>query len=533
MADNVVLIGFMGAGKTAVGRRLAERLGRPFVDADQVVEESAGMSIRDIFAREGEAGFRRREAEAVRRLAARRGQVIATGGGAVMERENLRALRATGTLVWLRAPIGELLARARASGGRPLLERSDFEVRALYARREPVYALADLVVDTQGSSPEQVAIDIEQRLAAGGAREAAAVDVELSAAPYRIHVGHGLLGAAGQLAREAGVTGRCLLVTNPTVGRLYAGAVLESLVTAGFEAGRIDIPDGEEHKTVQTAEYVWRAAVSHRLDRRSFFCALGGGVVGDVAGFAAATYMRGVSIVQVPTTLLAQVDASVGGKTGVNLPEGKNLVGAFHQPKLVIADVAALRTLSARELSAGMAEVVKYGAIADPHLLDFLEDRMDQLLAGRPAALVRVVARSCEVKARVVVEDERETGGRREVLNFGHTVGHGLEALGGYRTWLHGEAVAIGMVTAALVSERLGRISRAETERIVALLRRAGLPTVPPAVAPEQLLQVMARDKKVLGGRQRFVLLRGLGCAEVEEVDGRWILEALAEQRAL
>ncbi|HLT57769.1 MAG TPA: bifunctional shikimate kinase/3-dehydroquinate synthase, partial [Limnochordales bacterium] len=422
MADNIVLIGFMGAGKSTVGRRLAARLGRPFVDLDAVIEETAGMPIPAIFAREGEAGFREREAAAVRAVAQRKGQVIATGGGAVMRRDNLAALRAAGTLVWLRAPLETLLERAKAEGRRPLLAAGEAAAARLYDERLPVYALADVVVDAT-DDPDAVAAQIEQRLAGVPDEGPTVVSVPVGAAAYPVYVGAGLLQRLGQLLADRGVTGRCLVVTNPTVGAYYGEPLMQSLAAAGFAARRVDIPDGEAHKNLATAEQIYRAALAARLERRDFFVALGGGVVGDVAGFAAATYLRGVALVQAPTTLLAQVDASVGGKVGVNLAEGKNLVGAFHQPRLVAADVGALRTLPRRELVAGLAEVIKYGAIADPHLLAFLEDRLEGILDRRLSLLARIVARSCEIKARVVAADEKETQGLREVLNFGHTIG--------------------------------------------------------------------------------------------------------------
>ena len=523
----------MGAGKTTVGRRLAARLGRPFVDLDAVVEQAAGMSIPDIFAREGEAGFRQRESDAIRAVVQGNGQVIATGGGAVMRRENLSALRAAGTLVWLRAPLEEMLARARAEGSRPLLAADDAAVARRYQERVPVYSLADVVVEA-AAAPDEVAERVLAQLAGAPSPVPAVVDVPAGAGGYPVYVGVGLLDEAGELVRQVGLSGRCLVVTNPTVGALYGAKLSSGLAAAGLAVHQVEIPDGEAYKTLASAERIYRTAVGARLERRDFFAALGGGVVGDVAGFAAATYLRGVAFVQVPTTLLAQVDASVGGKVGVNLPEGKNLVGAFHQPRLVLADVDTLRTLPDRELVAGMAEVIKYGAIADPHLFDFLEDRLEALLTRRLSLLERIVARSCEIKARVVAADERETQGIREVLNFGHTIGHAIEAVTGYERYLHGEAVAIGMVSAALLSQRLGKLSAAEVARLVELVRRAGLPTAPPPLDPQELLAVMQRDKKVRGGRLRFVLLDGLGRAFVtDEVPTEWITEVLAEQRAL
>lgn len=536
MEVNVVLIGFMGAGKSTVGRRLAERMSRPFVDLDAVIEETAGMSIPEIFAAEGEEGFRRREADAVARVSAECGQVIAAGGGTVMQRRNLARLRATGVLVWLRGRLDTVLARAQSesNGHRPLLAKPRAELERLYAERERVYALADHIVDVDDQTPDQVAAEIEAVLRGSDRPQAVVVNVPLPGRSYDIFVGQGLLADAGRLCVGAGVSGKGLLVTNATVGGLYGGALQRSLSLAGLRVPRVDVPDGEQYKTLDTVVRIYRAAVSYRLDRRSFFLALGGGMTGDLAGFAAATFLRGVDFVQVPTTLLAQVDAAVGGKVGVNLDEGKNLVGAFHQPRIVIADVDTLQSLPTRALAAGLAEVVKYGMTADPHLLDFLEDRMEQLLARDRAALMRVVARSCEIKASVVAQDERETLGVREGLNFGHTIGHALEAALSYSTLLHGEAVAIGMLAAAMLSARLTGLAASEVERLAALLQRAGLPLAPPAVDPDQLLTIMRRDKKVLADRLRFVLLERTGRWVVrDDVPDELVLDVLREQRSI
>lgn len=536
MEDNVTLIGFMGAGKTTVGQRLAERLSRRFVDVDEVIESRAGMSVAEIFAAEGERGFRRREADAVRDICRAGGQVIAAGGGTVMDRDSLARLRRSGAVVWLRGDMDELLARAAAQSQRPrpLLKRPRAEIERLHAQRERVYGLADYVVDVTSKTPDDVAAEVERVIQGLDRPARVTVPVRLSERSYDVHVGPGLLDEAGELCCAAGARGKGLIVSNETVGSLYGGWLQRSLSLAGLRVPRVDVPDGEEFKTLDTARRVWRAAVSHRLDRRSFIIALGGGVVGDLAGFAAATFLRGVDFIQVPTTLLAQVDAAVGGKVGVNLDEGKNLVGAFHQPRVVIADVDTLRSLPGRELAAGLAEVIKYGFIADPDLLQFVEDRLERLLAGDPAALLRVVARSCDIKAAIVAADERETRGLREALNFGHTIGHALEAAGGYAQLLHGEAVAVGMVGAAMLSARTGGLPAGDVKRLVALLQRAGLPTAPPEVDEEELLALIRRDKKALDHRARFVLLEEPGRWVVrDDIPEELVLEIMREQRSV
>ncbi len=337
--------------------------------------------------------------------------------------------------------------------------------------------------------------------------------VELGSRSYPIHIGPGLLGRPELFAPH--VQGRtAAIVTNTTVEPLYAAALEATLRAAGANPIRAVLPDGEAHKHMATLEPIYAALLRSRADRRTVVVALGGGVVGDMAGFAAATYQRGIDFMQVPTTLLAQVDSSVGGKTGINHALGKNMIGAFHQPVAVVADTATLATLPPREYAAGLAEVVKHGAIRDADYLGWIEANAAALLARDPAALVHAVRRSCEIKAEVVARDERESG-LRAVLNFGHTFGHAIETAMGYGTWLHGEAVAAGMVLAARLSVALGRIDAADAVRLENLLARLGLPVAAPAIDPERWLELMGRDKKNQGGRITFVLLAALGRAEI------------------
>lgn len=335
--------------------------------------------------------------------------------------------------------------------------------------------------------------------------------VNLGERSYPIYVGEDILSQTGEILRRAGLGKKVGIVTDAKVGELYLKPVEESLRRAGFSVTVVSLPEGEEHKNLEAVSTIYDRLIRERFERGSFLLALGGGVVGDITGFAAATFLRGISYVQVPTTLLAQVDSSVGGKTGVNHKEGKNLIGAFHQPRLVLIDVAALGSLPRRELAAGLAEVIKYGIIADPRLFSFLEAEMENLLALQTAALTEVVAASCAIKAKVVEKDERESE-YRAVLNFGHTVGHALESATGYELYLHGEAVAIGMIQAAAISVRQGLCDRDSFERIRRLIARAGLPTeIAARVEPEELIQCMEVDKKSEGGKIKFVLCEGIG----------------------
>jgi 3-dehydroquinate synthase len=337
------------------------------------------------------------------------------------------------------------------------------------------------------------------------------LEVGLGARSYPIHVGAGLLHRPDRVA--ACVPGRdVLLVTNDTVGPLYLESARAGL--AGKRVEALVLPDGESWKTLEQFGVVLDALARGGFHRDCCVAALGGGVIGDLAGFAAACYQRGVDFLQLPTTLLAQVDSSVGGKTAVNHPVAKNLIGAFHQPVAVIADTDTLATLPPREFAAGLAEVIKYGLIVDPDFLLWLEASMPALLAREPEVLVTAIVRSCEIKAAIVAEDEREHG-RRALLNLGHTFGHAIESLAGYGTWLHGEAVGAGMVMAAETSHRLGWLGHDAVERVRRVVAAAGLPVAAPAFPPEAMLAAMGMDKKVIGGRLRLVLLKSLGEAVV------------------
>jgi len=348
--------------------------------------------------------------------------------------------------------------------------------------------------------------------------------VALDSRAYPIHIGAGILDDAA-LYRPHAAGGSAAVVTNEVVAPLYLPRIRKAL--AGLRTTEIVVPDGEQAKDWKTLNRVFDALIEARCGRDTLIVALGGGVVGDLAGFAAAVYQRGVPFVQVPTTLLAQVDSSVGGKTAINHPLGKNMIGAFHQPRAVVSDVATLDTLPERELRSGLAEVIKHGFALDAEFVEWLERNMEKLLARDRDALAHAVRRSCELKARVVAADEREAGVRAQ-LNFGHTFGHAIETGAGYGAWLHGEAVAAGMVMAAELSALMGQLKKNEVSRLRELVRRAGLPVKGPAIAPERLIELMAVDKKASKGRTRFVLLESLGRAALRsDVDERLVRQAI------
>jgi 3-dehydroquinate synthase len=543
--QNVFLVGLMGAGKTTIGRMLARKLGLRFVDSDHEIEARTGATIPWIFEIEGEGSFRRREAEVIRDLCGQEGIVLATGGGAILNPESRALLQQRGTVVYLRATIPSILARTSHDKNRPLLRTADprGKLEELMAQREPLYLeMAHLVVDTgrpNVQSMVQIIINQLDALACQAAPNCTTqaqtsmneqtnilLNVDLGERSYPISIGPAVLDDPDLLARH--INGRKVaIVTNTTVAPLYLERLRAPLAAAGKDVIAVVLEDGEEHKNWASLMQIFDALLANKCDRKTTLVALGGGVIGDLTGFAAASYMRGVDFIQVPTTLLSQVDSSVGGKTGINHPLGKNMIGAFYQPKVVLADTSTLDTLPQRELAAGLAEVIKHGAVIDSDFFDWIEDNIDKLVARDRAALGYAIARSCEIKADVVRQDERE-GGLRAILNFGHTFGHAIEAGMGYGHWLHGEAVGCGMVMAAELSQRLGFIDAGTVARVRAVVTAAGLPVKAPDLGTERWLELMEVDKKNEGGDIKFILLKPLGTALVTTAPRAVLLDTIA-----
>ena len=545
---SVVLVGMMGAGKTSVGKRLAAKLGLPFVDADAEIEAGAQLTISEIFERFGELYFREGERKVIARLLNGGPLVLATGGGAFMNATTRQNIAKYGVSIWLKPSFDILLARVRKKSNRPLLKTADPEqtLRRLLEERTPTYALADLTIESLDGSHDTVVDAILRRLDATLGKDVAPVqearrkvEVPLGARAYSILIGPGVLDEAGaEIARIApGV--HCAIVTDARVAPLYLDRLSASLDQAGLRSTPIVCPPGEATKCYAEFARVCDALIEARIERRDIVIALGGGVIGDLAGFCAASLRRGVRLVQLPTTLLAQVDSSVGGKTGINSRHGKNLVGAFHQPSLVLADTLCLDTLSEREFRAGYAEVVKYGLIGDRGFFEFLESNWRDAFAGGPAR-AEAIAVSCAAKARVVAADETERG-ERALLNLGHTFGHALERLTGYDSarLVHGEGVAIGMVSAFRFSRDLGLCSGQDATRVEAHLKAVGLPTrmrdIPGFDArTEDVLAAMRQDKKVDRGRLTFILARGIGQSFVaRDVDEASVSAFLTREMAV
>ena len=521
----------MGSGKSAVGRWLAERLGLVHVETDDLIEGATGRAIPEIFAQEGEPAFRAHETAAVREAASRAGVVISTGGGALGRPENLEALREAGPVICLAASPDEIYARTRGSDYRPLLSAPDpqAEIARLLAARAPLYAQADYTVDTDGLSLEQVAERVREALRGDGRGvflldEPVPVPVSVPEAEYLIQVGTGLLARLGELVAPPRPGARAAVITSDALRDPYGERAREGLQAAGWEPSLHLVPDGEPAKRMAVAEALCGELVEVGHDRGSWVFGVGGGVISDLAGFVAAIFMRGVDFVTVPTSLLAQVDASVGGKVAVNLPQGKNLVGAFHQPRAVVMDLATLETLPARQWGEGWAEIIKHAAIADEELLAYLERELETVQAGDARGRQYVVARNCQIKAEVVAQDPREQGWRA-VLNFGHTVAHALERGAADWTLGHGEAVALGMIAETRWAEQAGLTPAGTAERLARLLARAGLPTRPPALDWEQAASALRADKKLRSGRLALPVLTRAGAVRLEEGVGLAPLE--------
>ncbi len=517
---SVVLVGLMGAGKTSIGRRLGARLGLPFRDTDAEIELASRSTVPELFERYGEQHFREGERRVIRRLLAGPPTVLATGGGAYMDPVTRAAIRAAGVSVWLRCRLDTLVRRTAGRSHRPLLNAGEpaETLARLMAQRYPTYAEADIIVDSGEDSADVTTRHVLEALS--GWRPPRRLPVSLAASQYDVVVGEGLLARAGALLAPVLPQKRAVVVTDTTVAALHLPALLAGLAATGIEASTVTVEPGESAKRLDSYGRVAGAMLEQAVERRTAVIALGGGVVGDLAGFAAATVLRGLPFVQVPTTLLAQVDSSVGGKTGINTAQGKNLLGAFHQPRIVLADTGVLATLPARELRAGYAEIAKAGLIADAGLFAWCEDTLSGLLAAEPGLLAEAVLRACAFKAAVVQGDEREerAEGGRALLNLGHTFAHAFEAACGYDgTLLHGEAVGLGLCLAFALSARLGHCATADAARVAAHVAAAGLPATAASLgrpfSAASLLAAMGRDKKMRDGRLGFVLVRGIGQA--------------------
>ena len=539
---NIVLIGFSFTGKSKVGEEVAQRLGWNFLDSDDDIVALAQKPIPDIFAQDGEEHFRKLERQVLERDCQGEGFVLSTGGGAVLDPRNRELFTQSGVVICLEAKpqtIYERLVAAQKTSSvvRPLLAVADplKRIEQLKMFRQPYYAMADWSVHTDSLSIDEVCDEVvrgwrqvsqrwnqERRhlylfppspsaIGEGDAPDqGASFVVTTPTESYPVFMGWGLLDELGRRMRQAGLSDCAYIISDEAVFLHYGARASESLEQAGFAVESMMVTPGEGTKTIDTAMKLYDWLVERRAERVRAIVALGGGMVGDLAGFVAATFLRGLPLVQVPTTLVAMADSSIGGKVAVNHPQAKNLIGAFYQPRLILADVSTLSTLPKRELVSGWAEVIKHALILDSDFLQFLESHVEGLVNLDAETTTEAIRRSASLKARVVGEDEKERG-RRMILNYGHTIAHGLEAATEYERFLHGEALAIGMTGAAMLSERLGLISKDVVAQQRGLLQRFSLPTYCAGVELAGVLKAMELDKKVRESAVRWVLLEGIG----------------------
>jgi shikimate kinase/3-dehydroquinate synthase len=543
---NIAITGFSAAGKSVVARKVAEHLNWTFVDTDDEIVRLSGKSIPEIFKQEGEEKFRQLERKVLRQACRIENVVIATGGGAIADPKNQKLLLETSVVVCLEAEPETIHQRllhdtlyAATPVVRPLIagDKPLERIRQLKSRRQPHYAVAHWTVHTDNLTIDEVSQETikgwqyanKRRSRKKAAETDLACTVETETASYPVFVGWGILDRLGERMKQAGLSGTASIISDETVFSIYGARVKKTLEKAGFAVNCCIVPPGEASKNIARAVKIYDFLIEYRMERNDVIVALGGGMVGDLAGFVAATFLRGLPWLQVPTSLIAMTDASIGGKVAVDHPWGKNLIGAFYQPKLVLADVKTLTTLPQRELTSGWAEVIKHGLILDADFLQLIEDKAKDLIKLKPNITSKVIARSAAIKCRVVSEDERETG-KRTLLNYGHTIAHGLEAATKYKRFLHGEAVAIGMMAAARLSQRLKLLSQDAVERQEAILHKFGLPTDCSGVPLDKVLAATKLDKKVRGKEIRWVLLEDVGRAVIRsQVPEKDVLSTLKE----
>jgi 3-dehydroquinate synthase len=574
--SNIILTGFSGTGKSLVAKEVAQRLNWNFIDIDDEIVKLAGKPIAEIFQPDGEKRFRELERQMLEKACQGGQSVIAIGGGAIVDHQNYELLAKSGLIICLEARPETIYQRlfpeiTCESGpeARPLLADDNplERITQLKASRQPYYAKSDWTIHTDNLSISEVAEEVVRgwrllrRFAPRNDKERAhnhkrkafslspssspfkgeelkpgneidkdiACEVKTATESYPVFVGWGLLGKLGDKMKQAGLSGTVTIISDTDVFSIYGQRVGSVLQNAGLVVNSLVVPPGETSKSIDSATKVYDFLVEHRVERHDILVALGGGMVGDLAGFVAATFLRGIPWIQVPTSLVAMVDASIGGKVAVNHPQGKNLIGAFYQPSFVLADVQTLTSLPQRELSSGWAEVIKHGLILDKGYFGFLEANVDKLIKLEPNITAQAIARSAAIKAQVVSEDEKERG-RRTILNYGHTIAHGLEAATRYSRFLHGEAVSIGMMGAAKLSQRLNLLPMGMVERQQALLGRFGLPISFSKLDLAEVTRAMELDKKMRGKAIRWVLLSGIGEAIIRSDVPQHEVEAVLQE---
>ncbi len=516
----IVFIGMPGSGKTAFGKFVAEKLKVPFIDSDMLVEETVGKDISDIFSGEGEKKFRNIEKDVIYKASLIENVVISTGGGAWLSKENQKKLKKDSIIIYLYCEPEEICKRLKNSEEkRPLLNDNFNNLKELFTRRHKIYQEADYILNTTEKSMDELWFELYSNLKFNLEKSfeisKKSIAVRTSQKSYQIIIGKEIISSIGNKLKQIykGNKPRILIVANPYTKAMFANSLINSLNENGFTASLYLLPEGEENKSLLQAEKAYKFMVNKGFDRGDLIVGLGGGVIGDFAGFIAATYMRGLAVFQIPTTLLAQVDASIGGKTAVNLSEGKNLVGVFHQPEEVLIDINVLRHLSNYQYRQGIAECIKYGILGDKELFVFFEENIRSILDRDVRKLQYIIAKCCKIKADIVSEDEKEKG-LRAVLNLGHTIGHALEASVGYGNLGHGDAVALGMRAEAYIGTQLGITDPNLLESLNRLLDCFNFPS-DLDFSLDKVMALIKSDKKRVRGKARFVIPTYLGSVKI------------------
>jgi shikimate kinase/3-dehydroquinate synthase len=524
MPENIVLTGFMGSGKDSVGQKIAEKTDLSFLSMDDYIVLKEKRTINDIFDESGEKYFRKIEKETLKEIKNIKNAVIATGGGIVKDKENRKILSQIGKVVYLYTNLAAVKNRLKKDKTRPLIKKKNNIIKIYNERmKKGIYESADLKIDTSEITPEQVSENILKNLKVKPQIKKQTVErfiVKTESKVYPIYIGYDLLGKNNSKINLELKSDKAAIISNPLVGSLYINELEKILLEQGVKPTICIIPDGEKYKTFDTIKKIFDILLKEKMDRSASIIALGGGVVGDLAGFVASTLKRGISLIHVPTSLIAQVDSSIGGKTGFDHPLGKNMIGTFYQPDMILIDTKKLLTLPEKEFRNGLSEVIKYGIANDATLFEILEKRQKEILNRDIELLDEIVTRCVKIKKRIVEKDEKEEKGIREVLNYGHTIGHIIEALSGYSRYSHGEAVAMGMVKEAELAGGKKILGEKDFLRIKKLIGRYELPTsIPKNMKPDKMRKYVAQDKKVRKGKIRLPVPIGIGKIITREVE--------------